>query len=239
MPLPSFPFLCTESTNLLVSYLVDASALQALTPARLRVVELFPGRTILGLACIEYRQTSVGPYNEVGISWPVIPASEPAFLAKIPVLPLVAASVWPGFGWWVHQLPVTTVPAMDAGKQLWGYPKTLANISFGWNGPSRTCRLEQGGDEVLNLSVDARLFARPQQFTQRTYTLLGANLMQTQVHFEGTGGGKTLIGQCHLTLGPHPWARQLAPLNLETKRPISLQWFPVWRASLPAPQSKP
>jgi hypothetical protein len=236
---PTLPVRCIEASALLAAYVVRTDFLQTVTPNPLRVVELIPGYSALGIACIDYRQTTLGAYGEVGISWPTVNAARHPGLARIPALPLLFGALWPTLGWWVHKLPVTTEAARDAGVAVWGYPKFIASIDYSWDGAVRTCRLGEGGAEILRLDVDTSMWARPQQFTQRTYTRKDGQLLSTQIQFEGTGMSYFTPWRARLALGPHAMGEELKSWGLGHASAVNVQWFPVWRAVLPGPAAVP
>ncbi len=215
------------------AWAVPAAGLRALTPAPLRVVELWPGWAPLAIGGFDYARTTVGAYGEVGVSWPVVPHRAP------PLLPLLGESRWPGMGWWVHHLPVTTEIAHRAGRSLWGYPKIVAGIDFDWDGAERTCRLHEEGREILRLSIDTRMSARPRRFALHTYSVLGEDLVRTCIDVDAVGRRRTVGGKAHLSLGEHPMGRELAALGLPRARLIEVRWFPTWRAVLPAGEHRP
>ena len=188
------------------------------------------GRAPIVIACYDYRQTSIGPYGEVAIVWPVVRAKR----RPPPLLPLLLESRWPKLGWWVRHLPVTERIALDAGRTLWGYPKFLADIEFRWQDSVRTCALEVDGSRILRLEVDTRMPARPQRFTATSYTVLGDELLTTRIDVDAVGLKQSRRGRADLSLGPHPIGRELAELGMQLGRPVDVRWFPIWRATLPA-----
>ena len=132
-PSVELPIRYIETSMMAVAYSASTARLRELTPAPLRMVEVMPGRTPVAIACFDYLETSIGPYGEVSIGWPVVDATR----WQPPLLPLLFEQRWPRMGWWVHHLPVTTEAARQAGRSLWGYPKFLADIDFEWDGSRR------------------------------------------------------------------------------------------------------
>jgi hypothetical protein len=235
MPPVELPLRCFEASTMIATYWASSVELQTHTPPELRVVEVLPGKSIVGLACIDYKATTVGPYGEVGIAWPVVKAESSSLLARIPLVPLLGSTMVPDMGWWVHALPVTTQEAMDAGTQVWGFPKFLATIEFGWNGPKRVCSLSENGTPILELVTDTRLAGVPQRLAQKTYTRLSSHLVTTQLDIEGVGFGRVLLTKTELSLGTHRLGQQLRQFGVKEGRAAMAQWFPVWRTRLPGP----
>lgn len=86
------------------------------------------GTTACAIAFYEYRHTSVGAYNEVGVAIPVVRDGErpPRFGA----LDLLRDPRRRSIAFYVVDLPVTTPVAHAAGRELWGYPKFVTRIPF-------------------------------------------------------------------------------------------------------------
>src|SRR5512144_896307 len=51
------------------TYLVDAQAARRLVPEAFEVAEVWPGRALLSLAVIDYRDNDLGAYHEVSIAF--------------------------------------------------------------------------------------------------------------------------------------------------------------------------
>lgn len=235
-PTIDLPIRYAEANMMMAAFSADADRLRLLTPAPLRVVGIGGGRAPLAVICFEYLRTSVGVYNEVGVGWPVVhPAI--ARLGAPPVLPLLAERVWPGVGWWIHRLPVTTEIANHAGRTLWGYPKLVASIDYAWDDATRICTLAEGGQEILRLAVHTRIPARPQRFPVVTYSALAGEILRTRIDVDAVGR-RGMRGHAQLAFGPHPIGRELAALDVAVSRQVQVGWFPTWRALLPAAQQR-
>jgi len=223
-----------ECNLMMAAFSASAERLRHLTPEDLRIVELIPGRAALGIACFEYLDTSIGPYNELAITWPVVASRR----RPPPLLPLLLETRWPRMGYWVHRLPVTTEIANQAGRAFFGYPKFLADIEFAWQGATRTCTMREGGSEILSLALDTWMPARPTRFPLYTYSVRGEELLRTRIDVDAVGIRRTGRGSAELRLGPHRVGRELAELDLRIARPIEVRWFPVYRAILPEAQER-
>ena len=118
------PILYSDGASLLAFFWVDAgkAALQlegtGLEPARLP-----GGRALHGLAFYDYRETAVGPYHEVGSALEVQPVGQAASMVD-----LFRAPAGRRLGFRILDLPVSTPIADVAGRELWGYPKFVAEL---------------------------------------------------------------------------------------------------------------
>jgi len=228
------PIRYQEANVMAATFAVPSLPLTERTPGPLRLIELLPGWAPLTVICFDYRETSIGPYGEIGVGWPVVDSMAPA----PPLLPVLLEDHWPGLGFWVQHLPVTTERARDAGCSIWGYPKIVAGIEFGWEGAMRTCSLQVEGARTLELRVDTRMRARRHAMRLRTFSALNAELIETVTEVDAVGLRHPSLRGATLELGADPMGRQLAALGFEGARLVQTRWFPVWRAVLPAGQPR-
>jgi hypothetical protein len=80
---------------------------------------------LAGLVFYEYRHTSVGAYNEVGLTVVSAPPHVPGWRLAVDPLRAVRRR---DVGWAVLDLPVTTELANAAGREIWGYPKFVTEL---------------------------------------------------------------------------------------------------------------
>jgi Acetoacetate decarboxylase (ADC) len=178
----------------------------------LEPVEIVPGLAVLTLAGFEYRHmATLQPYNEVAVMVPV--RFRPK--CRIPLLPLLKPDDY-DVGFWVHHLPVTTQEACNAGIQIWGLPKGVADITFQDVGWSRRCELREGGQHVLTLSsATGETRAESRRFF--AYSRRNGELLRSLVDTRAQYYAWNVPGRASFTLGPHPVAqevRELDPHNL-------------------------
>src|SRR5579862_503911 len=139
------PVVVRDASSVFANFVVPSTAVRRLLPVGLQPAEILPGRTLCSLAGIEYRDNDLGCYNEVAV----------AFLARegradaLPLIDLMRGRV----GAYIHHLPVTEAFTCDAGRTIWGFPKTIEKISIADDGDRRTCKLVMGGAHVFTLSV--------------------------------------------------------------------------------------
>jgi len=123
-------------------------ALKRLLPdPRFTPAQMFPGIGAIGLACFEYHDTDVGPYNEFAFT---VMLNNPNFL-KIPGYNITRQLLQFNFYPFIFHLPVTTEEALRWGIDFSGFPKFLASIDFTdtpeWTG----CELKEGDDLICRL----------------------------------------------------------------------------------------
>ncbi len=179
------------------------------------------GRGIVGLAFYEYRDASIASYNEVGLAAQVVRKGD-----SPPRFPLVDMVRGPrsrkSYNHLFH-LPVTTQSANAAGREIWGFPKFVAEIPFTVDGPRFEGSVLEpaGGPPILKYSGSRGTGLSLPGMDLCLYTELDGRPMETVVDTNykghtGTGGNMTLeIGE-----SDHPMAQTLRKLDLAGKKPF-------------------
>lgn len=188
----------------------DADAVAARLPSdELAPVRLSGHRTALGVVAYNYIETGVGAYGEIGVA-AMCTFGGPT----VPVLPALLETRWPRFGAFVLHLPVTTRLARAAGREVWGYPKFVADMAFDLQPERQRVELREGGTDLLRLEVGRRGRIVRDNRPLVTYTAKDGDLIRTQV------ASRAVYQMCvgrpngHLELGDHPLADELRALDL-------------------------
>lgn len=205
------------------SFVYDGVAMTAIFPARLDALRailpdphlaparLAPGIGVVGVSCFEYRDTDIGPYNQVAIS---IVLNNPYFCANLPGRALVSEPRQRQLDTWVHHLPVTTanpgtVGAHDSDSTF------LASIDFTADRGSRSCQLAEGSEHILTLSAAA--IPTPRYETLQLFTHQQSPGPSSEFKINAHAMGESLSPDAAtLTLDDrHPIARELAGMLLQ------------------------
>ncbi|HEX6492709.1 MAG TPA: acetoacetate decarboxylase family protein [Candidatus Dormibacteraeota bacterium] len=163
--------------DLFVAYFpARLDAVAPLIPAGLHPADFGENRTAIAIGGINYLETAIGPYGEVGV---MVPCTEGPPAPGVETTPL--ATFVPGFGYYVLQLPVTTALSVRVGRGVWGFPKFLADIEFERVPGYQRVRLARGGSTILTLRVPQLGVPvrdlRPWVF----YTVLGTELLKVSM----------------------------------------------------------
>jgi hypothetical protein len=205
------PILYQEAQAMWAFFPAQAAPLKALLPdRRLKLVPLIPGFTLVGVACFEYKHCELGPYQEVGVFFPV--RYRPVL--NLPLIALLFEESYKDLDVYLHRLPVTTPLALEVGQRLWGYPKFIAEISFEEAGGWRTCRLMEAGQLILELSVKLPPPGPTRQRTFTTFSLLEGRLLMAAVNVQASMHSTRSPKAAQLTLGPHPYGEELKAWRL-------------------------
>lgn len=228
----------------------DTSALYAFfLPARERVAALLAGtslvpaltvgnRALAALACFEYRDTSVGVYNEVGLAVAVCRRGEETPWRGWPdLLRTLRQPEQRRVAFHILDLPVTTAAANAAGREIWGYPKFVTDIPFRLSGRDFHCQVMSPGTRVPVMELAGRLGASvpvaPLSLTLLSYR--DDALVRATVNARGATR-LALPGSLRLSVGDttHPMAQHLLALGLEQAAPVAAMWTHAFQSRLNA-----
>ena len=178
---------------------VDAAVVRELIPREFDVVETAPGRCQLVLAVIDYRDNDLGDYLEVGVTFFVTPAGGSPDDA----------------GTFITHLPVDQAFTCAAGRTIWGFPKTVEDITLDVADGSATCTLRMDGQLVLRLTLPRGGDDEMPPMPMTTYSVIDGVPHGTAFTQGGTGSQVLVGGEgVTLELGDHPLAKDLARLGL-------------------------
>jgi len=230
------PILYRDVANVLALFLVPHEGAEELLAGTGLVPDGTVGRRVLvALSFYEYRSTSIGIYNEVGTAIFARMASEkPRMLAVADAFLPVALRRNAA---WVVDLPVTTAAANAAGREIWGYPKFVTDISFRLQGRNvETSVRDPGGtDDIVTLSGELGRGVPAPPIDLVTYTRLNNQLIRTHIDVRGW---QTLHapGSVRLRVGAseHRMAKNLRTLGLENAAPIAITTTDRFQSKLPA-----
>ncbi|MGH7898880.1 MAG: acetoacetate decarboxylase family protein [Candidatus Binatia bacterium] len=209
------PVAVRDASTMFATYVVPSAIARRLFPqSAIQLAEIVPGRGLLTIAAIEYRDNDLGRYNEIAVAFPVRHG---------------AGRPWPLFGMaidfaagrggvYIHRLPVTTAFSCAAGREIWGFPKIVADIVIEDRGGERVATLSAGGAHVLTLSVVRRGRRRYADRPLDAFAIRDGVVWRTPFVSSGDRVGVRL-GGARLELGGHAIAGELRALGLP-KRPL-------------------
>ena len=198
---------------------VDAAAAQALLPDAFSVAETSPGRADLAIALVDYRDNDLGAYLEIGLILFVRPRGG-----------------GPDGNFIVH-LPVDQEFTCEAGRRIWGFPKTVEDLDRTDGDGSTTWTLRMDGELVLRLTMPRGGSDESPPLPMTSYTVLDGVPHATAFSQWGTGSQLVLGGEgVQLELGSHPIAKELASLGLP-KEPTLSTWTERMKATFETPRA--
>jgi hypothetical protein len=162
------------------------------------------GRALCILAAVQYVDNDLGPYNELAFSI------------------AVGASGDAPPGAYIHQLPVDGEFTRAAGRGIWGFPKWLADFDLSIDERRAHCRLSEGGQLIIDLTIGARPVPLPSKpMEMSAYAHLDGVTRRTPFTSRTTGvrggplGARLAVGEVH------PMALELRRLGLPKRALMS------------------
>lgn len=222
----SFPVVVRDASSGSATFLVPAQAARRLLPGPgIEVAEVLPGRALLSIAVIDYRDNDLGDYNEVSIALFVRPAGS----RGIPYLGDVLDMLRSRLGTCILHLPVDQGFTCEAGSRIWGFPKTVQEIDFEYGESRVRCALDYDGRRALELSLPRGGGRELPESRLTTYSFLEGVLHATPFASSAQGFGVRL-GGAEISLGEGRIADELRSLGLP-KRALMTTWMEHMRGS--------
>jgi hypothetical protein len=220
------PIFYRDMTGIDVYILAPLNKVKSILPSsRMAPFRVTPWHSVISISAFEYRDSDIGPYNEVSIGIPfVLDKISPLFtgiLRKPPEIPMV----------YIHHLPVTTEIARLTGVEGANFPKFLAEISFDRSDEWISCNVNAEGKNILTLScrkIKLRPFHR-----QNIYAITHSKNRLLRLEFnlsECDAGISKNQSDIRLELGNHQIGLELKELNLG--RILTCQYNPECQALL-------
>jgi hypothetical protein len=199
---------------------VDAAAASALLPSDdFVIVETSPGRANLVIALVDYRDNDLGAYYEVGLAFIVQPRSGGAA------------------GTFITRLPVNQPFTCEAGRRIWGFPKTVEDIDVQNTETSSTWTLRMDGELVVTVQTPRGGTDESPLAPMTAYTLIDGLPHGTTFSQQGQGSQMVFGAEgVHVTLGSHPVALELASLGLPDAPVVLTTWLERMQATFEEPE---
>ena len=201
----TLPVEVRDASSATAMWEVDAAALTALLPTGdVEVVETSPGRAQFALALVDYRDNDLGTYLEVGL------------------IAFVRPRAGGEDGTFILRLPVDGEFTCAAGREVWGFPKSVEDLAFEYADDHLTVVLRSDGELVLRVRVPRGGSDPTPPMTLMSYTVKDGRLHRTPFTQGGEATGLVLGPDgVELELGSHPWAKELASLGLPSPAILS------------------
>ncbi|HEX7977442.1 MAG TPA: acetoacetate decarboxylase family protein [Gemmatimonadaceae bacterium] len=214
-----------DGSQVLALYRVGLDRVRALLPDDTLEPVTLAGRALAVITAFEYRDTTVGAYNEVAVGFYVRRRGTHVSGVRAMLDPGRARDA----GFWVAALPVTSELARAAGAELWGYPKYVTPIDTRFT-PKRV-RVEIPGELVMEHSSGTGL--RVAGLPIVTFTRCGHELLRTHIdvfHRVRLGGARSV--RLDIT-GDGPTADVVRRLGLHETKALSAFRCDAFRTLLP------
>ena len=208
----TMPVRVRKAAQHMAMFSVDADAAQRMIDySGLRVCRFRPRRAVAVLMLMHYVDSDLGEYYEYGTNIMVNPPGSNASGLRA----LQSA------GAFIHHLPVDQAFTLEAGRNIWGYPKVMADFA-----------IRDGKNFSFDVTIDGRFAvgmdfrpgfpvpapSKPQ--VPPTYSHLDGVTRET-VGVMKPSGVRYRPGGVTVRLGDHPYAQELAALGLPKRAMLS------------------
>ncbi|MDP6909075.1 MAG: acetoacetate decarboxylase family protein [Flavobacteriales bacterium] len=211
-------------------YTADYVACKSYIPNdKFNILQVLPGRCLIGIHCMEYYDTDVGPYNEVSVSVGIAP-SKTLFSAPS----ILKSALAQNFHAYILQLPVTTEVAYFGGVDYFNYPKFVGSIEFEERDSHRICRLSEKDPGKLIMEFEGKKISTKKidasksgfkTMTLNSYPVMDGKKVHARMHVNMIEKGETFLGtNGKLTIGNTGFSEMLKKLDLG--REISYMYAP-------------
>lgn len=210
-----FPVEVKDACMLLNAFLVDAKIAQAMIQdSGFKVIELFPGKAILQLLAVDYRQNDLGDYNEAAIIFPVLTPGEKKPFPFFGTLKRMATGSVANY---VYRMPVDQEFTTHAGRYIWGFPKWVSRVDIEFGAEKAAGKLID--EDELVFSISAKTGGKAESKAQRAASIAIRDGRAWKTYGTSTGSGTTfsLGGEMPTIGGAHPLAQELRALGLPKK----------------------
>jgi acetoacetate decarboxylase len=219
------PILYSDASLLGLIYRVPVDATRSLVDPNFEPWSIL-GRATVVLCFFEYRETTIGPYGEIGLG--VLVKRRGASPSLVGALADLRKETDAGL--YVVNLPVTTEAARAAGRELWGYPKYVAPMESRFD--AEGVRFTLGGELTVSMGPSRGPQSAGLPFV--LYSVARGRILRTIVdvdHRQRWGGARSAAIAVH---GDGPTARTVKALRLDARKPSLAFRTDAMRSILPA-----
>src|SRR5205814_2655170 len=221
------PILYSGASLLGLLYRVDGAKVRPLVDANFEAWTVFGKATVM-LCFFDYRETTIGPYGEIGLGVLIKrKGTSPSLVGALADLRKETDA-----GLYVVNLPVTTEAARAAGRELWGYPKYVAPMQSTFDATG--VRFTLGGELTVTMGPSGGPRTAGIPFV--LYSVAKGRVLRTVVdvdHRQQWGGASSVKLEVH---GDGPTARTVKALGLDGAKPALAFRTDAMRSILPMGQ---
>jgi len=208
----TYPIEVRAARQASATWMVDGDAAQAIVdPSGLRVTRNRKGLATCSIAAVDYIDNDLGTYHELALAFVVQPHDATTPQRPSPMKPIT----------YIHQLPVDQAFTCAAGRQLWGFPKWVTEVTYDEDADGTHAALIEDGQLVARLHVAKGWIPIPSRPLDMTcYTSMDGVLRRTP-WTTVSHGAKLRKGGATIEVGDgHPLATELRTLGVAHRKPL-------------------
>jgi len=219
------PVFCSDGSAVVAFFTCDyRKATQKLEATGLYPIQVSRGKAIATLGLFEYRQSTLQPYNEGFLMIAVSPQPKLSLLAQR--LQIFMPAERRKLGFYTLDLPITEELPLVAGREIWGVPKFLADISLVFSNDRfrGEVLVKSTGEKILSLESSFRKGIPFRFLDSMVYSNHRDSILKIISNFN-CSVRITRDKEAWLEAGSidHPMAHNLRDLDLDGATPFLLQ----------------
>lgn len=178
-------------------------------------------KTIAVLVMADFTVCSVRPYRMISLSLPV--TRQQGFQPIAPWKEVFSRADQRHMGFYLASSTVDNVQMTKVGAEIWGHPKSHANIEYDLKGSHIECNAScsYSGEDLLRFSGSGMRFFRIPSLSYNMFSLVGNQLQRALLNTRGMYNVHLPMGfRLQVGNGNQLMTQQLRQLNLNGKRPL-------------------
>ena len=199
-------------------FLADLSRVRSALPGGwYRALRMPLRRALVAVHCMEYKDSDIGPYNEISLSI----ALKRGWLPFLSLYQAARSLQTRTYHAYIKDLPVTTETALHGGVDFFNYPKYLADISFRETAAHRVCTLRDKDSRDVILEFEGRRLSTwacapddENRMTLYTYPRIDGRPRRAKLLVNRLESGTAYLRGAGLRLGSHPRAAEFENLGI-------------------------
>ncbi len=189
-------------------------------------MRFFNGKAVASLTFFNYREVTIGAYDEVVVSAIVYPeALGPPPMPFSQLLFVKNGYRWRNMGMYVIEMPVTIPAARAAGREIWGFPKFLTRIPHELSGDRFAFSVldPDGGEPIVAVSGETGPGFSAKGFDLVAFTNYEDTIFKVVTEVSGKVKNST-CRRCEVKVGPgdHRMAKHIRTLGLDAAKPFAV-----------------
>jgi len=219
------PVFCYDGSAVVAFFMCEhTKAAQKLDGTGLYPIEFSKGKALASLGLFEYRESTLGPYKEGFLMIAVSPQPKMSFLNKR--FQFFVNAKHRKLGFYTLDLPISEELPLVAGREIWGVPKFLADISLAFSNDRFTGEvlLDSNGEKILSLESSFNKGMPFRFLDSMVYSNHQDSILKIISNFNcPVRIFRDKEARLRVGLIDHPMAHNLRDLGLDGENPFLLQ----------------
>lgn len=216
------PVLYKEGDYSIVLFVVKRSKLpELLDGTNMTPAWVMGDRAIVAMVMADFTLCSIKPYRMLSLAIPVV--RQQGFQPISPWKEVFSKPDHRHMGFYLTSCPVDSTHMCRVGSEIWGHPKSPANIDFTLKGNKLDCTVQcaHSGHDVMRFAGKGTRFFRIPSLSFTMFSLVKNQLMRSLLNTRGMFNVHLPMGfKLEVSDSDHPLAQQMHYLGLNNRTPL-------------------